>query len=554
MSTRVDGPPRAEPAADGVQPSRAARLSTLTPWLLGAASFVLCAVSFTTWPTEWDSVQLTMGVDRFDIRENSPHPPGYWLYVAAARLLRAVTPLDAQHALQLLAALAAAATVGLVYVVGRDAKNRWLGFSAAAFMATSPFLLFYGSTPASYCFDALLCVALLLLAMRARPGSRHGLYSAVLLAVGSGLRPSSALILSPLVVWALVKSIRSAGQFVAAGLAGAAGLVAWIVPMLAQQPGGAHEYFAFSRVFFRPAFESASMFYGATWPMARHNMAAATSYTIAAVAFLAPIAAVGGTLALFTRRRAWDRSRRSTLVLLAMAAAVPYLFLLFFYFGKGGYVLSLLPPIVVLALWPAAGLERTAKAVATVLVVLLVAVQFQRYATAPGVMPLRLKNHQRIFFTQEQYGAPFPLTRKLQRQTDRETDQYKAINSEFDPNRDVLVYVWLNGAQRFRHGCFTLSDFRAHYVINDRDHFLCRRGRTLTEDDADIELPRADSRAVFTLDGPNAEVDSLVAQGRMQVYVLKTGRIVYVTTGPGITFAGVTTVVTADHPLTTHQP
>jgi hypothetical protein len=555
MSTRVDGPRRAEPSADGVQPGRATRPKPdPTPWLLAAGSFVLCLAYFTKWPTEWDSVQLTFGVSRFDIREGSPHPPGYWLYVFAGRLVRAATPLNAQHSLQLLAALAAAATVGLVYVVGRDAKNRWLGLAAAAFMATSPYLLFYGSTPASYCFDALLCVALLLFAMRARPGSRHGLYATALLALGSGLRPSSALILAPLVLWALVRSVRSAGQFAAAAAAGALGLVAWIAPMLAQQPGGAHDYFSFSRVFFRPAFDSASMLYGASWPMARHNMAAATAYTIAAVAFLVPVAAVGGALALLARSpRA--RANRPTLLLFAVAAAVPYLFLLFFYFGKGGYVLSLLPPVVLLALWPAASLAgRGSKAVVTALVAVLVLVQFQRYALAPGVMPLRLINHQHLFFTQEQYGAPFPLTHKLQRQTDRETDQYKAINAEFDASRDVVVYVWLNGAHRFRHGCFTMPEFRLHFVINNTDHFLCRHGRMLTEADTDIELPRADSRAVFTLDGPNPEVDRLVAEGKMQVYVLKTGRIVYVATGPGVTFAGVTTVVSPDHPLATHSP
>src|SRR5438874_126708 len=130
MSTRVDGPRRAEPSADGVQPSRPARPQPdPTPWLLAAGSLVLCLVYFTKWPTEWDSVQLTFGVSRFDIREGSPHPPGYWLYVFAARMVRAVTPLNAQHSLQLLAGLAAAATVGLVYVVGRDAKNHWLGFA-----------------------------------------------------------------------------------------------------------------------------------------------------------------------------------------------------------------------------------------------------------------------------------------------------------------------------------------------------------------------------------------------------------------------------------------
>ena len=41
-------------------------------------------------PTEWDSVQLTLGVDGFDVRLETPHAPGYWLYVAAGRVVRAL--------------------------------------------------------------------------------------------------------------------------------------------------------------------------------------------------------------------------------------------------------------------------------------------------------------------------------------------------------------------------------------------------------------------------------------------------------------------------------
>jgi hypothetical protein len=38
-------------------------------------------------------------VDRFDVRLETPHAPGYWLYVAAGRVLRALGPLDATGSL-----------------------------------------------------------------------------------------------------------------------------------------------------------------------------------------------------------------------------------------------------------------------------------------------------------------------------------------------------------------------------------------------------------------------------------------------------------------------
>jgi hypothetical protein len=69
------------------------------PWLLGAAALVTRLLTAAHRPTEWDSVQLTLGVDGFDVRLETSHVPGYWLYVAADRVLRALGPLDATGSL-----------------------------------------------------------------------------------------------------------------------------------------------------------------------------------------------------------------------------------------------------------------------------------------------------------------------------------------------------------------------------------------------------------------------------------------------------------------------
>jgi hypothetical protein len=514
---------------------------------LGAASLALCVVFFSTWPTEWDSVNLTLGVDRFDVRESSPHPPGYWLYIAGGRVVRLLSPLSAQRSLQLLAALAAAGTVALVYVLGRDVKNRWLGLAAAAVMATSPYLLFYGATPASYCFDALLSVALILLALRAQPGGRHGLYAAALLGLGSGLRPSTLVIMFPIALWAVAKS----RTWLAAAAAGALGIVVWAVPMFAQQPGGPGQYWSFSRAFFKPAFSSASLLYGASWSQARANMAHASAYTLIAVAGLVPLLLVGLPMARGGRSRTSES--REPLALLALAVVVPLAFLLLVYFGKGGYVLSLLPAAVVLALWPAASARGWARTAMTVLVVVVCLADLQRFATAPGLLPGRFHNDAKLWFTQDRYGAPFQLTRAAMRTVDRDTEDYRAIATEFDPAKDVVVFINENGGYRFRHGCLALKAFRVHYVVNRTDHFLCRHGRMLTEKDHDVELPAPGGRAVFALDVPIQEVTDQVSEGRLQEHVLSTGRRVYVAP-EGVGIYGVTPTVTADHPLRTHSP
>lgn len=494
------------------------RLDRAAPVALGLATFAACVVMFAAWPTEWDSVQLTLGVDRFDIREGSPHPPGYWLYVMAGRVVRALTPLDAQGSLQVLSALAAAATVVVVYFVGREARNRWLGVAAAALVATSPFLLFYGATVASYCFDALLSVALLLLALRARPGSRHAVYAAGLLGVGSGLRPSAVIALAPIVLWVVVKSVRSARQLVWAAGAGVVGLAAWMVPMFVEQPGGASTYVTFSRAFYRNGFS--------TNAFTRYNALHAAAYTVAAVAVLVPVGLLG--LAAWRRRRGAEPA-----VLLAVSAVFAFAFLALGYFGKAGYVLSYLPALVLLALLPLASAGRGLRAAGSVLVTVLCVVQVQRFVSAEGLMPKRFIDDERAWFTEGRYGAPYPLTHQWIMHIDRDTDALARVASAFSPGRDVLVFAAGNGGHRFRHACFTMPEFRVHFLREGMDFYRCERGRMLTEADGVVEVPPG-GRAVYVFDFEPAEAP---AQGVARSEAAGRDRPVWVA-GGGVALYG----------------
>jgi len=49
-------------------------------------------------------------VDDFDVRLQTPHAPGYWLYVAGGHALRTLGAADATGSLLLLSALVSSAT------------------------------------------------------------------------------------------------------------------------------------------------------------------------------------------------------------------------------------------------------------------------------------------------------------------------------------------------------------------------------------------------------------------------------------------------------------
>ncbi|HWD52059.1 MAG TPA: hypothetical protein VG412_06645, partial [Acidimicrobiales bacterium] len=99
------------------RPSRRRRFDP-TPWLVAAAALVLRLATAAAGPTDWDSAQYAAAVNHFDVTHGRPQPPGYWLYVEAARLVKSISGLGTIHSLVVVAAVASAAAAGLAVVAG----------------------------------------------------------------------------------------------------------------------------------------------------------------------------------------------------------------------------------------------------------------------------------------------------------------------------------------------------------------------------------------------------------------------------------------------------
>ena len=541
MTLTVDAPARrAAPPSD-----RGRRLDRFLPVLLFGAALATYSAAAASWPTEWDSVSLVFGVDRFDVTQASPHAPGYWLYVALGRLIRAVSPLDAADSLLAASALAAAGSVAMAYVVGRAMAGRWLGAAAAAVLATSPFLTFYGSSVGTYAFDALASLVLLYLAFRAGPGSWHGPAAAAALGLAGGTRQSSLVLLAPLAVVAVTRSLRRSPApgrvLLVSAAAGAAGLAVWLVPMALEQPGGLGAVREHGARIWREAVEVSSPVYGAPAEGVRYNVGQATGYTVAAIALLLPVTLAAAVLARrptpgtdLDAAQAPARSRLSPPVLLAVAALPPLAFVTVFHFGKAGYVLSYLPALVLLLLWPARALARRPRLVAGALVAVACAVQALRFWGAPGLLPDSLTNTGGVWLTESRFGAPYRLTADAIRTTDADVERLVTVGRAFDPATDELVFMYLNGGHRFRHAMLALPEFRMHYLQVGFHEWSAAGRRWHHERDHTLELAPG-ARAVFVVDEPRSEMLELVAGGAAAPLRLAGGRTVYaVAAGPTV--------------------
>ncbi|MGH9177923.1 MAG: hypothetical protein ACRD0N_05140, partial [Acidimicrobiales bacterium] len=331
----------------------------------------------------------------------------------------------------------------------------------------------------------------------------------------------------------------------ASAAAGALGLAVWVIPMAVEQPGGLGAVREAGSEIWRQAVEVSSIVYGAPGDGARYNIGQATGYTLAATALLLPVPAVAAVL---SRRLAADplapapsaerrRSRSGPPLLLAAAALPPFAFVTLFHFGKAGYVLSYLPALVLLLLWPASRLTGRHRLVASGLVALACAVQLLRFAGAPGLLPQSLVDGDLPWFTRSRFGAPYRLTASALRSTDEDVERHLALGRAFAPATDELVFVYMNGGHRFRHSMLTLPQFRQHYLQLGFHEWSAEGRRWHHERDRVVELAPG-ARAVLVVDEPGPEVVELLAQGVATPVQLDTGPTVYVVPA-GVTVYGV---------------
>jgi len=184
-------------------------------------------------PFEWDEVLFLAALDHFDVAAHAPHPPGYPVYVAAARLADALLH-DPVRSLQLVSiggALLALVATGLV--MRRLAAPRGPVLLAGVLLAATPAFAFYANVGMA---DAL-ATGVATAALWACAGlvgeeghARRLVALAALTAVAVGVRPQVFALLAGPGLWALARAVldrRWLGLVAATATGAAVSAVCW---------------------------------------------------------------------------------------------------------------------------------------------------------------------------------------------------------------------------------------------------------------------------------------------------------------------------------------
>jgi hypothetical protein len=155
------------------------------------------AVALTRWPAlsatlwDWDEALLVMGVRDFDVSRHHPHPPGFPLFIALAKLI----PLDGFHALQSVTFIASLFVFPAMFFVARELRLSFFHSTAAALLLSFlPNVWFFGGTALSDVPSLVLALAACALLLRGARSDASLLAGAVMLGLAASVRPQNLLL------------------------------------------------------------------------------------------------------------------------------------------------------------------------------------------------------------------------------------------------------------------------------------------------------------------------------------------------------------------------
>lgn len=170
--------------------ARQKRIVLVLSILIALTRLASIAASF----LDWDEALFISGVRSFDVEQHHPHPPGYPLFVGAAKVLHAAG-LDELRALQAIVIAGACLLFPLLFALARE-----IGFDfttaagGAAIFVFLPNVWLYGGTAFSDVPATALTFAACALLLRGRRDARAYVAGALVAGIAGGVRMPTLLV------------------------------------------------------------------------------------------------------------------------------------------------------------------------------------------------------------------------------------------------------------------------------------------------------------------------------------------------------------------------
>ena len=475
--------------------------SLLGLFLISTAAFLA------THPFHWDGAQFVLGVQDYSVVLHQPHPPGYPLFIAAAKLISFF--LSPYRSLQLESLLFALAAVSAVYFLGLEIwRSRLAAWVGAVCLMFNPLFWLYRETGLTYTVDAFagpVLALLLLRGWRGRPGLL--LWSALFLGLISGFRPSLSFLLLPLLLGVMLAN--GSGHLLLKGTSlWLIGILSWTLPM-------------FSLDGFGPTLQAMIGLFAPAdaWSGVFPFLQTRWSQTGRLAGHLA------GSMNLLWLSCAWGLASglrslgaaplRRFLIIAGLWFCPPLLFFSAVHFGQIGYLLILLPlPCLLTAGLFYGGQFRAGSclALATLLISNLVLFSIDLTAYIDPRFRPHSPGDRALAMLGEKTPSLFGLSQRLLDENDRRMEAFLSCITRFSPD-EVMVIGGPNSASVYRtYWPIPIDDvyrnlaaeLPAYRILvpsaEDQAVFETHQYQTMLHDTPELELPASVRHLVATVD------------------------------------------------------
>ena len=169
-----------------------ARLAVISILTILVALFRFWARAKSLW--DWDEALFCLAIRDYNVALHHPHPPGFPLFIGAAKVLVAAGAGDFQ-ALQLITVISAIADLSARVPLAREMRLSFgVSLSGALLLSAMPNVTIYGGTAFSDVPSLALSLAAVLALLRGRSSRSAYLAGAVLLGLAVGIRVQNLLI------------------------------------------------------------------------------------------------------------------------------------------------------------------------------------------------------------------------------------------------------------------------------------------------------------------------------------------------------------------------
>ncbi len=296
---------------------------------------------------EFDAIDYAVATFRFSLEQVTPHMPGYIGHILLGRFFTLFTS-DLNLAFVWLSTTLSIISVLFMWRAGAQLRGERVGVVAAVLWLFTPLFWFYGEVATAYIHEALFASIVLYLTLKLLREPKHQWLLpalAVTLSISGSMRQNSILFFLPVIVYVAWKTRQPMARIGTAAVLFAITTWLWVSRLLLES-GGLDTYLFYAGR--ETIFKSQSIIFGNDFGVHAAVVAKMLFYL-----FIASWPII--ILAIWyvaNRQRKLSEMREGVphggFMVLALTVFPPFLFYLLVYFMKAGYLLNVLPSMVLL--------------------------------------------------------------------------------------------------------------------------------------------------------------------------------------------------------------